>query len=58
MLEQEPDRKVLIEAVNKSFPNDAEKILKEVRWSMLDGCWLFQYCGMTVGVEKDGYVHT
>lgn len=35
----------------------AYRILREMRWSM-DGCWLVQYAGMTVGIEPDGYIHS
>lgn len=26
--------------------------------SLLDGCLLVEWCGMTLGIEKDGYGHT
>jgi hypothetical protein len=27
-------------------------------YSGLDGCWFVEYCGMTVGIESDGYTHS
>jgi hypothetical protein len=27
-------------------------------YDRLNGCWLGQWCGMTMGIEKDGYTHS
>lgn len=57
MLSQEPDRETVREALQKAFPYQPEAI-KEMRWSGIDNCWLWHFCGMTVGIETDGYVHS
>ena len=56
-MREEPDRAVLEKSVREAFPNHAEQILKDAYWSF-EGCWLFQFCGMTVGCEPDGYIHS
>lgn len=43
-------------SIHKSFPKDANDILKDLRWSM--GYFSFNRWGMYVGVELDGYIHT
>ncbi len=27
-------------------------------YNRLNGCWLGQWCGMTIGIEEDGYTHS
>ena len=27
-------------------------------WNTLMGCWLVDWCGMVLGIEPDGHVHT
>jgi hypothetical protein len=56
--DQEPDRATVAEAVRKAFPYHHERILREMRWDGLMGCWMVEYCGMYVGIETDGYVHS
>ena len=53
----EPDRKILEDAVRKAFPDHADELIQKAWWSY-EGCWLFQFCGMTVGCEPDGYIHS
>lgn len=53
----EPDRKILEDAVRKAFPDHADELIQKTWWSY-EGCWLFQFCGMTVGCEPDGYIHS
>lgn len=36
----------------------AESILRALSWDSLNGCYMFWVCGMYVGVELDGYVHS
>lgn len=58
MSEPEPDRKTVEEHIKRAFPHDWEKVMREMRWSSLEGCWFIIYAGMTVGIEKDGYIHS
>lgn len=36
----------------------AHRILREMYWLGLEGCYGFNLAGMFVGVEVDGYMHT
>jgi len=54
----EPDRETVADAIRRAFPHDAERVLRDMRWSSLDECWLVRFCGMTVGIEPDGYIHS
>ena len=49
---------VVKEKVRAAFKEKAEDILASLQWDGLCGCWLFQFAGMTVGVELDGYIHS
>jgi hypothetical protein len=48
---------VVIQAITNSF-RDHQKILAELKWSPIDGCYFFHLYGMFVGVEVDGYIHS
>ena len=50
-------RKV-VEAIAKSWPDQAGEILPNLHYSHLNGCYFFERWGMYVGVEFDGYIHT
>lgn len=57
------DTKVPLEVVNaiEAFASSWEKyeeILKNLRHHPFEGFWSFDFAGMFVGVEKDGYIHT
>lgn len=54
---QEPDRETVRKAVERAFPYPND-VLREMRWDSLDGCWLINRWGMTIGIETDGYVHS
>jgi hypothetical protein len=57
----EPEPKMsdtVLENLYQAFPRQFQDILYRVRWSHLDGCWLVTLCGMTVGIETDGYIHS
>lgn len=54
----EPSRDTVKEAVLRAFPNNGEDVLKNMRWSSIDGCWYYDLHGMTVGIETDGYIHS
>ncbi len=47
---------VVVNAIRNAFPNNADDILKELRWSM--DHFSFTRWGMYVGVECDGYIHS
>jgi hypothetical protein len=34
-----------------------EDILKSLEYSPTVDCWMFEWCGMTMGIERDGYIH-
>ena len=69
-MELEPDRSALKEGLSRvfpelraqRFPGEEESALDELvaaaRWSSVLGCWLVGHLGMTVGIERDGSVHT
>lgn len=49
---------VVIAAVKKAFPDQADLILAETKWDSLNGCYYFIRWGMFVGIEEDGYIHS
>lgn len=48
----------VVAAIQQAFPNDADDILRKLRYHSLDGYWSFVRWGMFVGVELDGHIHT
>lgn len=54
----EPSRETVRLALQSAFPDQWEKVLKDMRWSSIDGCWYYDLYGMTVGIETDGYIHS
>ena len=56
--EIEPDRQTVAEALKRSFPNDHERIIVDMKWDGLMGCWMFPYLGTFVGCEIDGHCHS
>jgi nitrogen regulatory protein PII-like uncharacterized protein len=56
--EVEPNRETVRKAIEKAFPFEVERVMEEMTWSGVTGCWMVRYCGMFVGIEKDGYVHS
>lgn len=36
----------------------AHRVLREMMWDSLCGCWMVGYAGLTVGIELDGYIHS
>lgn len=47
---------VVIEAIYKFSPTKFESLLRGLRWSF--DHYSFDFAGMYVGVELDGYIHT
>jgi hypothetical protein len=47
---------IVVNAIVQAFPDKAEKILSELRWSM--DHFSFNLHGMYVGIELDGYIHS
>lgn len=35
-----------------------EEDLTTLQWDGLMGCYLMVWCGMTLGIEKDGHIHS
>lgn len=65
MKRQELKREVTVQqwltvtkAIKASFPRRWRDYIRELRWHNLMGCYSFTTCGMFVGVELDGYIHT
>ncbi len=56
--EPNPVPDVVLQAIRHAFPKSAEQVIRDMRWSGIDGCWLVQLHGMTVGIETDGYIHS
>lgn len=51
----------VVEAIQKKFFPDylqIEKVLQELQYDSLNGCFYFHFTGMYHGVEPDGYIHT
>ncbi len=46
------------EAIRNAFPHDAERIFLTIRYDTMNGCFMFNYAGMVVGCELDGYIHS
>ncbi len=51
----EPPRSALLSWLNAA---NMGQHAATFHWSGSEGCWLGRVCGMTVGVEVDGYVHS
>jgi hypothetical protein len=49
---------IVINSIRNSFPNQAEQILKDLKYDCIMGCWYFTLNSIFVGVESDGYVHS
>ncbi len=49
---------VVIQSVKKSFPDQADDILRQVKWDGMMGCYYFTRWGMFVGIETDGHIHS
>ena len=49
---------VVVRAIQKRFHSEATDILTRIEWDNLNGCFHFDWAGMYVGVEEDGYIHT
>jgi hypothetical protein len=58
ILVREQPPAIVLENVINAFPNEATRILRELRYSALSDYWSFNLCGMYVGVERDGYIHS
>lgn len=65
--ESEPAREQLVDHLRRAFPHliehpgsegGIEGLASRAHWSALLGCWLTSAWGMTIGVERDGYVHS
>jgi hypothetical protein len=54
----EPDRATVLPYIKAAFPYDWELIYEEMQWSSIDENWIVDYCGMRVGIETDGYIHS
>lgn len=49
---------VAIENVINSFTDQAEEILKSIKYDYMNRCWFFTRWGMYIGIEADGYIHS
>lgn len=48
----------VMDAITKAFPNHLDAIKADLWHDSLNGCYMFNFMGMLVGVEYDGYIHT
>lgn len=48
----------ILDKLRDAFPKSFDKVMAELRWDSICGCWLTSVCGMTVGIETDGYIHS
>ena len=51
----------VIEAIKRKFLPDVQqvaRVLAELRYDSVNGCFYFWYAGMYHGVEVDGDIHT
>ena len=51
----------VVQAIKRKFTPDLmqfERVMKELKYDGLNGCYYFMYAGMFHGVEPDGYIHT
>lgn len=53
-----PLNNVQKDALFKAFPYDFEEILRDVKYSSINGCHYFTRWGMYIGIESDGYIHS
>ena len=55
---EEPDRETVRQAVWDAWPQEGAAILREMTWDGLNGCWMIERYGISIGIETDGYVHS
>ena len=48
---------VVIESIRKSFPQQAEEILSDLKYDSIMKCWYFVRNGIFTGIESCGYIH-
>lgn len=49
----------VLDAIADAFPARVQSILADLRrHGSFDDFWSFQFAGMFVGVERDGYIHS
>lgn len=50
-------REVDVALMNR-FGEAATSAKHQMFWDALGGCWMLQWAGMLLGIEKDGYIHS
>jgi len=49
---------VVVKAIRAKHGTTADDVLASLKWDGLNKCWYYNWAGMFVGVETDGYIHT
>lgn len=50
--------KIVVDNITQAFPNDYKRILETMYFDSLNNCYMFNFAGMVVGCEMDGYIHS
>jgi hypothetical protein len=48
-------------SIRNRFANEdvsPDRIMARMEWDTVNGCYMFPWAGMLLGVETDGYVHS
>ena len=48
----------VVNAMWRRFGSEAGDLIPKLQYSGLMDCWMFPWAGMTMGVERDGYIHS
>lgn len=54
----EGSKEIVEASIRVAFPKEADKIISELKYDSLMGCYYFHLYGMYMGVEHDGYIHS
>lgn len=48
---------IVIDAITKAFPKEANEMLAELKYDSIMRCWYFVRGKVFTGIEDDGYIH-
>jgi len=58
-MSKEPNKETVKDAIFKAKGEvEGKKIYEGMKWDSINGCWMVEWCGMWLGIETDGYMHT
>lgn len=49
---------IVMASIRRSFPDQADEIIRSLRWMGWEKFWSFERWNHFVGVELDGYIHS